>query len=74
MLEDPFPDPDGLEVPPLSPVPPNPLDIAYSRIPADEPLTENYSQEELDEIVSFKFIFLNSHLPDLIFFFFFFFF
>lgn len=39
-------------MPPLSPVPPNPLDVAYSRIPADEALTENYSQEELDEIVS----------------------
>ncbi|KAK6630487.1 hypothetical protein RUM43_014832 [Polyplax serrata] len=51
ILDDPFPDPKGLEVPPQSPLPPNPKDIAYSRIPADEPLTENYSQEELDEMV-----------------------
>lgn len=54
-MDDPFPDPEGLLVPPESPVPPNPKDVAYSRIPADEPLTENCSPEELDEMVKNNF-------------------
>lgn len=53
ILEDPFPDPEGLGDPPKSPIPPSKKDVAYSRIPADEPLKDSATQEELDELVSF---------------------